>query len=89
MKLKVNETQMNYFCAKNHANLKIQTHIQWVWILKGQVHGSAHAHLSKCRFSARTCCIIFASNMIMSSICTLPWQSLALDQLAPAPAPIP
>ena len=38
------------------------------WILKGQVHGSAHAHLSKCRFSARTCCIIYASNMIMSSV---------------------
>ena len=24
--------------------------------LKGQVHGSAHAHLSKCCFSAGTCC---------------------------------
>ena len=28
--------------------------------LKGQVHGSAHAHLSKCCFSAGTCCIIYA-----------------------------
>ena len=46
MKLIVNETQMNYLCARNCANLKIQTHIHWVWILKGQVHGSAHAHLS-------------------------------------------
>ena len=34
--------------------------------LKGQVHGSAHAHLSKCCFSAGTCCIVYASNMIMS-----------------------
>ena len=34
--------------------------------LTGQVHGSAHAHLSKCFFSARTCCIIYASNTIMS-----------------------
>ena len=68
MKLKVNETQMSYLCVKNHANLKIQTHIQWVWILKGQVHGSAHARLLKSRFSARTCCIIFASNMIISSV---------------------
>ena len=31
------------------------------------VHGSAHAHLSKCRFCpAGTCCIVYASNMIMS-----------------------
>ena len=38
-------------------------------VLKGQVHGSAHAHLSKCCFSARTCCIVYvidASNMIIS-----------------------
>ena len=25
---------MTYLCARNCANLKIQTHIQWVWILK-------------------------------------------------------
>ena len=33
---------------------------------KGQVHGSAHADFSKCCFSAGTCCIVYASNMIMS-----------------------
>ena len=33
---------------------------------KGQVHGSAHAHLSKCCFSARTRWIVYANNMIMS-----------------------
>ena len=31
---------------------------------KGQVQ--AHADLSKCCFSAGTCCIVYASNMIMS-----------------------
>ena len=35
-------------------------------VLKGQVHGSAHAHLSKYCFSAATGCVIYASNMIMS-----------------------
>ena len=35
-------------------------------LLKGQVHGSAHAHLSNCCFSAGTCCIVYASNMITS-----------------------
>ena len=30
--------------------------------LKGHVHSSSHAHLSKCCFSAGTCCIIYASN---------------------------
>ena len=34
--------------------------------LKGQVQGSAHALLTKCYFSAGTCSIIYASNMIMS-----------------------
>ena len=34
--------------------------------LKGQVHSSAHAHISKCCFSAGTCCVFYASNMIMS-----------------------
>ena len=34
--------------------------------LMGQVHGAAHAHLSKCRFSAGTCYIVYSSNMIMS-----------------------
>ena len=34
--------------------------------LKEQVHVSKHAHLSKCCFSAGTCCIVYASNMIMS-----------------------
>ena len=34
-------------------------------LFKGQVHGSAHAHLSKCCFSAATCCIVYAGNMIM------------------------
>ena len=34
--------------------------------LKGQVHGSAHAHISKCYFSAGTCCIVYGSNMTMS-----------------------
>ena len=34
--------------------------------LKGQVHGSLHAHLSKCCFSAWTFWIVYASNMIMS-----------------------
>ena len=33
---------------------------------KGQVHGSAHARLSKCIFSARTCRIVYANNMIKS-----------------------
>ena len=37
-----------------------------VCTFKGQVHGSVHAHLSKCRFPAGTCCLIYASNMIMS-----------------------
>ena len=55
--------------------------------LKGQVHGSAHAHLSKCCFSAGKCCIVYASmiwscqNVVKEPICTLPWQSLVLDQL--------
>ena len=35
-------------------------------ILKGQVHGSVHGHLSKCSFPAATCCIVYACNMIMS-----------------------
>ena len=35
-------------------------------VLKGQVHGSAHAHLSKYCISAATCCIVYGSNMIMS-----------------------
>ena len=35
-------------------------------LLKGQVHGWAHAHSSKCCFSAETCCTVYASNMIMS-----------------------
>ena len=34
--------------------------------LKEQIHGSAHAHSSKCCFSAATCCIVYESNMIMS-----------------------
>ena len=34
--------------------------------LKGQVHGSVHTHLSKCCFSAGTCCIVYANNMIVS-----------------------
>ena len=38
-------------------------------VLKGQVHGSAHADLSKCCFSARTSCIVYESNMIMSECC--------------------
>ena len=37
--------------------------------LKGQVHSSAHAHLSKCCFSAATCCIVYGSDMIMSYWC--------------------
>ena len=37
-----------------------------VSLLKGQVHGSAHAHLSVCCFSAATCCVVCASNMMMS-----------------------
>ena len=37
-----------------------------VSVLKGQVHGSAHAHLSKCCFSTATGCVVSASNMIMS-----------------------
>ena len=32
----------------------------------GHFHGLAHAHLSKCCFPAGTCCIVYASNMIMS-----------------------
>ena len=35
-------------------------------VLKGQVHDSVDAHVSKCCFSAVTCCVIYASNMIMS-----------------------
>ena len=35
-------------------------------ILKGLVYGSAHAQLSKCCISGATCCIVYASNMIMS-----------------------
>ena len=31
--------------------------------LKEQVHGAAYAHISKCCFSAGTCCIVYASNM--------------------------
>ena len=34
--------------------------------LKGQVHGPAHALLTKSCFSVGTCSIIYASNMIMS-----------------------
>ena len=34
--------------------------------LKGEVHGSAYAHLSKRCFSFGTCCIVYARNMIMS-----------------------
>ena len=37
-----------------------------IFLLEGQVHGSAHAHLSKCCFSAGTSCIAYASNIIMS-----------------------
>ena len=33
--------------------------------LRGQVHGSARAHLSKCCFSAGKCCIVHASNLSM------------------------
>ena len=29
--------------------------------LKGQVHGSAHAHFSKCCFSAGKCCFVYAN----------------------------
>ena len=35
-------------------------------LFRGQVHGSAYAHLSKCCFSTGTCWIVYASNMIMS-----------------------
>ena len=44
--------------------LKTLAHISGT--LKGQVHGSAHAHLSKCYFVAGTRCMVYASNMIMS-----------------------
>ena len=36
-----------------------------VKILKAQVHGSAHAHLQKGCFSAGTCCIVYASNIML------------------------
>ena len=35
-------------------------------VLKGQVHGSAYAYLSKCCYSAGTSYIVIASNMILS-----------------------
>ena len=59
----------------------------WDKLVKGHVHGSGHAHLSKCCFSAGACCVVYARNMIIihnvvrEPFCTLPWQSLALDQL--------
>ena len=31
---------------------------------KGQVHCTAHAHLSKCCFATGTCCIVFASHHV-------------------------
>ena len=50
-------------------SIKIKACCCCMSVFKGQVHGSAHAHLSKCCFSARTCCIVYvidASNMIIS-----------------------
>ena len=49
--------------------IKIKACCCCISVLKGQVHGSAHADLSKCCFSARTSCIVYESNMIMSECC--------------------
>ena len=76
---------MNYFLEDQERELiKL-----CVLLLKGKFHGSAHAHLSTCCFSAWTCCIVYASeaklyaydyvSVIKEPIDTLPWQSL--DQL--------
>ena len=50
-------------------SIKIKACCCCMSVLKGQVHGSAHADLSKCCFSARTSCIVYESNMIMSECC--------------------
>lgn len=45
---------------------KIPRHKTFSGSLKGTFHGLAHAHESKCCFPARTCCIVYTSDMIMS-----------------------
>ena len=49
---------------------------------KGQVHGSAlHAYLSFIMYVSSMQAIRSCRNVVKEPICTLPWQSLALDQL--------
>ena len=58
-------TTTSFICM----SIKIKACFCCMSVLKGQFHGSANAHLSKCYFSARTCCIVYESNMIMSECC--------------------
>ena len=44
--------------------------------LKGQVHGSAHAHLSKCCFSAGTCCTTSRVRFISAPLILTFWGRL-------------
>ena len=52
-----------------------------VKMLKEQVHGSAHAHLQKMLFFCRDMLYRLCKQYVKEPICTLPWQSLVLDQL--------
>ena len=62
----------NYICTNNKSLEKNNGEVGYVMAvinlinLEGQVHGSAHAHLSKRCFSSGTCCIVYARNVIMS-----------------------
>ena len=69
------------------ADLVCYLHQSSCFVLKGQVHGSAHAHLSKYAVFqlghavSSMQPIWSCHNVVKEPICTLPWQSLALDQL--------
>ena len=69
------------------ADLVCYLHQSSCFVLKGQVHGSAHAHLSKYAVLqlghavSSMQPIWSCHNVVKEPICTLPWQSLALDQL--------